>query len=195
MSPKESDNQQPQAAPVQQPGSANPQYGPAPVSEQAPYQQQPVNQQYFAQPQAAPVQYVVMAQSLKGVRGWLLFFVICFGLAGIGYISAFFLAIADLSTANSIVSAIFSPILAVAFLGAAVLITMQKQLGRWLAAAALGIGALYSTITSIVNYVTGASADDGVIELVSGIVIGLVLHGLLILYFFASKRVKETLVG
>ena len=69
-------SQQPQPS-IQQPGAADPQYGPAPVEQNVPYEQQPVNQQYFAQPQAAPVQYVVMAQSLKGVKGWLAFFMVC----------------------------------------------------------------------------------------------------------------------
>jgi hypothetical protein len=66
-------SQQPQPS-IQQPGAADPQYGPAPAEQNIPYEQQPVNQQYFAQPQAAPVQYVVMAQSLKGVKGWLAFY-------------------------------------------------------------------------------------------------------------------------
>ena len=60
-------SQQPQSN-IRQPGAADQQYGPAPAEQNASYEQQPVNQQYFAQPQAAPVQYVVMAQSLKVSR-------------------------------------------------------------------------------------------------------------------------------
>ena len=197
MSPDNSNPEQPKPEGQSQPAAPAPapEHGPAPVPHSAPYQDQPVNQQYFAQPQAAPVQYVVMAQSLKGVRGFLLFFVICFVLAGLGYISSFFVSLDSLSSATNIVSAIFSPFLAVLYIGAAVYITMQKVLGRWLAVAALGTGALYSAINTVVVYVTGGSTVGSVTGLISVMIVGLTLQGLLILYFFASKRVKETLVG
>ena len=51
------------------------------VSEQT--TQEDANQQYFAQPSAAPVQYVVMANSLKGVKGWLAFLTVLMGFGGI----------------------------------------------------------------------------------------------------------------
>ncbi len=47
----------PQPPVVPPAGDPNAQYGPVPTEQTTPYQQQPVNQQYFAQPQAAPVQY------------------------------------------------------------------------------------------------------------------------------------------
>jgi len=75
--------QQPQYAPQPDP---NAQYGPAPQPQNTPYEQQPVSQQYFAQPQAAPVQYVVMAESLKGVKGWLIFFDIFTCTSNLGYL-------------------------------------------------------------------------------------------------------------
>ena len=82
-------SQQPQPS-IQQPGAADPQYGPAPAEQNVPYEHQPVNQQYFAQPQAAPVQYVVMAQSLKGVKGWLAFFMVCLAIDGVCSVGLFF---------------------------------------------------------------------------------------------------------
>lgn len=169
--------------------------GPAPVDPATPYQQQPVNQQYFAQPQAAPVQYVVMAPSLKGVKGWLLFFTICFALSGIGYISIFFTSMTDLSSPSAILSLIFSPILAAGSLATTVLIAMQKKLGKWLAIGTLGLYAVNGVINSILAFSDGSSSASTAPALISGILIGLVIEGLFMLYFFVSKRVKETLIN
>lgn len=168
-------------------------FGPAPVDPNTAYPQQPVNQQYFAQPQAAPVQYVVMAQSLKGVRGWLLTFAIIFGLAGLGYISYFFRAMTDLSTAASVVMLIFSPLLAAAFITATVFLAMEKKLGKWLSIGALGLSALYSIINAIATFAAGESSDSAP-ALISAIITNIVVAGLLMLYFFVSRRVKETLI-
>ena len=170
-------------------------FGPAPVDPNVAYQQQPVNQQYFAQPQAAPVQYVVMAQSLKGVRGWLLFFAIVFGLAGLGYIGYFFTAMTDLSNPSSIVNLIFAPLLAAAFITSVVFIAMEKSLGKWMAVGSLAFAAVYSIISSIVSYASGSSEASSPAMLISTIITGLVSSSLFILYFFVSKRVKETLVN
>ncbi len=180
-----------QSQPEQQPTT----YGPAPVQQNTPYQQQPVNQQYFAQPQAAPVQYVVMAQSMKGVKGWLLFFTVCFALSGIGYISIFFNAMTDLSSATAILNLILGPILAAASIAATVFIAMQKKLGKWLAVGTLGLFALNGVITNIIGFANGTSSTSSAPILISGIIVGLVIEGLLMLYFFVSKRVKETLVN
>lgn len=173
----------------------NAQYGPAPQDQQAPYQQQPVNQQYFAQAQAAPVQYVVMAESLKGVKGWLLFFVICFGIAGITYVSQFFMSMADLGRATNIVALVFSPFLAGLAIASVVTIAMQRAIGKWLAIIFMALGAVYGVITSVVTFVTDSGSSGGVPVMLAGIFTGLVVQGLLILYFFVSRRVKETLVN
>ncbi len=179
--------QQPQEQPV-----ANP----APVAPAAtPYEQQPVNQQYFAQPQAAPVQYVVMAESLKGVKGWLLFFTVCFALSGLGYISTFFTSMTNLGSADALLSLVFSPFLAAASIATTVFIAMQKKLGKWVAIGTLGLFALFGVINSIVAFATGNSTESSAPLLISAIIIGLVVEGLLMLYFFVSKRVKETLVN
>ena len=129
--------QQPQYAPQPDP---NAQYGPAPQPQNTPYEQQPVSQQYFAQPQAAPVQYVVMAESLKGVKGWLMFFVVCFVIGSLVNTAVFFQAIMNLSQPENVISLIFSPVLVVLAICAVVFITMQKRLGKWLAVATIAHG-------------------------------------------------------
>lgn len=187
----ENKNEQQPVPQPEQPAS----FGPAPAEPNTPYQQQPVNQQYFAQPQAAPVQYVVMAESLKGVKGWLLFFTICFAFSGLGYISIFFASMTDLSSAGAILNLIFAPLLAAAAITTTVFIAMQKKLGKWLAVGTLGLFALYGVINSIVSFAAGTSTEDTAPLLISGIIIGLVFEGLFMLYFFVSKRVKETLVN
>ena len=183
--------QQPQYAPQPDP---NAQYGPTPQPQNTPYEQQPVSQQYFAQPQAAPVQYVVMAESLKGVKGWLMFFVICFAIGSIGNVTIFFRAITDLSQPENVISLIFSPILVVLSICTVAFIVMQKRLGKWLAVAALATAGLSNIVNTIVMHVSGRSGEDTSI-VISTIVTMIIIEGLIILYFFASRRVKETLVN
>ncbi len=168
---------------------ADTQYGPAPVDQNTPYQQQPVNQQYFAQPQAAPVQYVVMAQSLKGVRGWLLFFTVSFAIAGLGYIGTFFASMGDDNT--NIVNLLFMPVLAGLSLAATVTIAMEKKIGKWLGIAVCATVAVHGAINTIVQ--SSASGETAPM-IMSGIVAGIVSSGLMALYFFVSRRVKETLI-
>ncbi len=168
-------------------------YGPAPVAPSTPYQQQPVNQQYFGQPQAAPVQYVVHAESLKGIKGWLLVFTIGFALAGLGYLGVFFTSISVSASADSIISAIFAPILAAAFFTTVVFVAMQKKLGKWLAIGTLALGAFYTILENIVNF--ASNKNDSAVSLIASIVFTLVIYGLYALYFFTSRRVKETLVA
>ena len=170
------ESQQPQYAPQPDP---NAQYGPAPQPQNTPYEQQPVSQQYFAQPQAAPVQYVVMAESLKGVKGWLMFFVICFVIGSLVNTAVFFQAIMNLSQPENVISLIFSPVLVVLAICAVVFITMQKRLGKWLAVATIATAGLGNVANAVVIYASGRSG----------------VEGLVILYFFASRRVKETLVN
>ena len=184
------ESQQPQYAPQPDP---NAQYGPAPQPQNTPYEQQPVSQQYFAQPQAAPVQYVVMAESLKGVKGWLMFFVICFAIGSIGNVTIFFRAITDLNQPENVISLIFSPILVVLSICAVAFIVMQKRLGKWLAVATIATAGLGNVANAVVIYASGKSEVDAS-AFITGIVTMLIVEGLVILYFFASRRVKETLV-
>ena len=183
--------QQPQYAPQPDPSA---QYGPAPQPQNTPYEQQPVSQQYFAQPQAAPVQYVVMAESLKGVKGWLMFFVVCFVIGSLVNTAVFFQAIMNLSQPENVISLIFSPVLVVLAICAVVFITMQKRLGKWLAVATIATAGLGNVANAVVIYASGKSGVE-VPAFITGIVTMLIVEGLVILYFFASRRVKETLVN
>ena len=188
-------NQPPQPN-IQQPGAADPQYRPAPAEQNVPYEQQPVNQQYFAQPQAAPVQYVVMAQSLKGVKGWLAFFMVCLAIDGVCSVGLFFTSLLNLSDPSAVVSVIFMPIIAVLTTVAVVLINLQKKLGKWLAVAALVASFFYSASSAVVDSVIKRPPNtDSIISMVSTIIASGISMGLLCLYFFVSRRVKETLVN
>ena len=188
-------SQQPQPN-IQQPGAVDPQYGPAPAEQNVPYEQQPVNQQYFAQPQAAPVQYVVMAQSLKGVKGWLAFFMVCLAIDGVCSVGLFFTSLLNLGDPSAVVSVIFMPIIVVLTTAAVVSINLQKKLGKWLAVAALVASFFYSASSAVVDSVVKRPPNtDSMISMASTIIASGISMGLLCLYFFVSRRVKETLVN
>lgn len=159
---------------------------------------------------AAPVQqvqYVKMEQSVEGIGGWLLFFMICFGLAGMGFIMNFFMSIASSSFGGpQIVALIFSPILAGGFITSVVMLAMQKKIGILITYATLGVALLNSIIGSIVSYsaaksVTnsidlyiGTSTSDYVLPtLIGTILVSIVSYGLIGLFFHLSKRVKATI--
>ncbi len=180
----------------------------------------------------ADARYVVHEQSLRGLHGALVFFMICFALMGMSYIIAFFGAMAGNNTANTIndyyvhsaasgtsatavVTYIFTPILAIAAIATTVLIAMEKRMAKLAAWITLGVSFIYTTITAIVAYIevkdaacTGVSsyyamthsscsstADATALPiLIGGILVSLVGHGLIALYFHLSKRVKQTLV-
>lgn len=146
-------------------------------------------------PQVAPapgqkVQYVVTQKSLSGVGGWLLFFVVVFALIGLSGISLFFATINDgVTSAASTMDVVFSPLLSVGFLTSVVLITMRKKLASLAVYVTLAVTALYSTMLQLVS-----TDEDGVALQIGGVVVALIFYGLLALYFYQSRRVKETLV-
>ena len=186
------ETQQPQYAPQPDP---NAQYGPAPQPQATPYQQQPVNQQYFAQPQAAPVQYVVMAESLKGIKGWLAFLTILMGLGGILFTLVFFGSLLDISTAAGVVSVIFAPVVAILSIAAVILINLQKKIARYFSIASYMTGAAYLSVLQIVLSASEPSSDSNNITTCIAVVALFLLTGALMsLYFILSRRVKETLV-
>lgn len=159
---------------------------------------------------------MVMQHSVKGIGGWLIFWLVVFSLFAVGYIYSFFLALSipgGFVDGAKIVMLLFTPFLSIGYLASVVLIAMQKKLGRLVTFATLGLSALYSTIASIVTYATtgnlssnlddsygysSSSYDDspsGLPMLIGGILASLVIHALIALYFVLSKRVKETLVN
>jgi len=186
------ETQQPQYAPQPDP---NAQYGPAPQPQDTPYQQQPVNQQYFAQPQAAPVQYVVMAESLKGIKGWLAFLTIFMGLGGILFTLVFFGSLLDISTAAGVVSVIFAPVVAILSIAAVILINLQKKIARYFSIASYMTGAAYLSVLQIVLSASEPSSDsNNVTTCIAVVALFLLTGALMSLYFILSRRVKETLV-
>lgn len=158
-------------------------------------QQKQVGEQYFAQPGAAPVQYVVAAPSLKGISGWLFFFLAVFALNGIFYLFQFFTTLPNITDSVSVINLIFSLPLAAACIATTVLIAMRKKLGKIVAIGSLGIFLIYSIVTLIVDFAGGTNPDMNEISTLIGTMLASVIaNGLLILYFLVSKRVKETLV-
>lgn len=186
------ETQQPQYAPQPDPSA---QYGPAPQPQDTPYQQQPVNQQYFAQPQAAPVQYVVMAESLKGIKGWLAFLTVLMGLGGILFTLVFFGSLLDISTAAGVVSVIFAPVVAILSIAAVILINLQKKIARYFSIASYMTGAAYLSVLQIVLSASEPSSDsNNVTTCIAVVALFLLTGALMSLYFILSRRVKETLV-
>lgn len=137
-------------------------------------------------------------KNLKGLSGWLMFFLICFALTGLAMLSASIYCIfTPLNAASSIVTAIFTPFVAACALLSVVFIALQLKIARILAIATYAVAAAYGSIavliaigeTKIINN-AGAVWAGAII----GIITSLVVYGLLALYFIVSKRVKETLV-
>lgn len=166
---------------------------------QKPLDQQPVQQQpqvpqqpSVAYQPPAQVQYVVSQQSLEGLGGWLMFWVVVFSLCGISYITAFFNSIQYGGTPTATLALIFTPVLAALFIASVVLIALRKKLGKWLSIGALGVSALYIMIGIIVAVSEAARVELAAV--VGSILVNIVLHGLFALYFIVSKRVQLTLV-
>lgn len=180
--------QHPQTEPAPQvPVQPEQQYAqPTPEQQQVPYEQQPVQQQYFAQPNAAPVQYVIAQQSLKGLRGWLLFFTIVSGLAALTYVGMLVSAFSAFS-AERVADVIFLPILLAAAIGSVVLVALEKQIAKYVFIGFYGAAFLYGIINSAIIGVEVA-------PLITSILVGGLWVLFVTLYFLTSKRVKETLI-
>ena len=176
--------QQPVSTPTEQPVAA-----PTPVEQPAP---QPPQPQFAPQQPQQQVQYVVSQQSLEGVGGWLIFWLIVFILMGIGYIMAFFSGIESGGTeATDILLMIFSPLLAIGAIGSATTIALRKKLGVWLSIGTLGLAGLYTILSIIVS--ASQNRYTSMAVTVGAVLASLVFSGAMILYFVASKRVKQTL--
>jgi hypothetical protein len=160
---------------------------------------------------------VVAQQSLEGIAGMLVFWIVIFSLTAISMASAFFMYVfnpAVNSTANGIVTIIFAPIIAAACLYAVFLIANRKKLAIKVSIGAIGIMVLQSIISTIAisatanTVIDNLSSDsfmmtDTVAQTTQSALVGaaigtimatLVYGGLVALYFLTSKRVKQTLV-
>jgi FtsH-binding integral membrane protein len=169
-------------------------------SPMAPTPEQPVNvnqivtPQPIAQPQAQqPAQYMMHQKTLNGVDGGLICYLATFVLASLSFITAFFAAISDLTSSTSVVTAIFSPLIAAGAIASVILIAMQRKLGKMVSVATIGLSGLYFAINIIVLWLS--NQQNMPIAILIGLVLSaLVAHGFLILYFFVSRRVSQTLI-
>lgn len=139
------------------------------------------------------VQYIVTEQSLEGIGGWLMFWMVMFSIAGIAYIVMFFAMIDQgVSEPSSVATLIASPILAIGYILSTVLIAMRQKLGQTVSIATLAVAGLFTSLNVIL--VANESLYGSSLALIaSGILVSLVTSGLLILYFVLSKRVQKTL--
>lgn len=155
---------------------------------QTPYLQQPVQQQYFAQPGAAPVNYIVQAQSLKGVRGWLIFFLLWAGLSALSTGSQLPWAFEYGGT----IGQIFMPLLLIASIAAIVTTALELRIGKWVfiawAVLWFGYNVAQTTDTASEFQLFGGETIATVV------IVSALFTGFVVLYFLTSKRVKETLV-
>ena len=108
------------------------------------------------------------------------FFLVVFGLNAVFYISQTFRTPAGVHTVTGL-------FLFVAYLTSTVLIAMRKKIALWAVYATLAL----SFLVAVVNVLTGETSQST--GIVGTILISLVAHSLLALYFYVSKRVKATL--
>lgn len=153
---------------------------PQPV--QAPQMNQPTAPDTQAFSESPKVQYVVAQKSLEGVGGWLAFFVVVFALNAIFYLSQTFQTPTGIHTFTS-------PILFAGYLASTVLIAMRKKTALWAVYATL----ILSFVVAVINMINSNSSNLQPGAIIGGILVSLVGHGLLGLYFYVSKRVKATL--
>lgn len=109
------------------------------------------------QPAPQQVQYIVQQQSLEGVSGWLIFWLVIFILNAISSLWMFFLSLIGvieggligIPLALGIESIIFSIFIAASASVAAVFIALRKKLAVLFSYIALAVPAIYITIISV----------------------------------------------
>jgi hypothetical protein len=174
-----------------------------------------------AQPTApVQVQYVVSEQSLEGIGGWLIFWLIVFGLYSVSFLFWFFICLAGVAegglpggTAGAFVveTMIFGLLICVSYILTVIFISMRKKLGRLMAFISLGLTALYVIVMCITGmtvqncvrsygyygYSSGevcSNVSAGVVIMLIGVIIGALIYATLVsLYFIMSRCVKMTL--
>ena len=196
-------------------------YLPEPGSAESSQEKQPASQQRPAQSQAIPAQPTATSSShLNGIAGWLAFFMFVLIVGALLFLGVFFntltkvnkprfllsdlpfpfaesvLPISD-DESSYMMSAIMAPVVAVLAIAAVVAISQRKRLGKQLA-----IATYISYFVHQVLYVAFSVVSKSyyvkpitiTIRIVSFVIIIATIAGLLCLYFFTSRRVKETLV-
>lgn len=203
--------------------SSNTAYLPEPGLAESSQEKQLTSQQRSAQSQAIPAQPAATSSShLNGIAGWLAFFMVVLIVGALLFLGVFFNTLIKINKprflpsdlpfpfAESVlpirdsrlpymVSAIMAPVVAVLAIAAVVAISQRKKLGKQLAIAAY---ISYFVHQVLCVYLLFSESYDArrptpviTISIVSFVIIIATIAGLLCLYFFTSRRVKETLVG
>lgn len=127
-----------------------PQPGPATATQQPPLPPQPEAGRPVPPAPAAPMEF-------RGLKGWLVFFMIILGLNGIGALGIFVSALATLiegdGTAATVVGAVAMPVVGVTMLMAAVNIATRKRFGKTMSQVAIVAMAITMTLIGITNVV------------------------------------------
>ena len=196
-------------------------YLPEPGSAESSQEKQPASQQRPAQSQAIPAQPTATSSShLNGIAGWLAFFMFVLIVGALLFLGVFFNTLTKINKprflpsdlpfpfAESVlpirdsrlpymVSAIMAPVVAVLAIAAVVAISQRKRLGKQLAIAAY---ISYFVHQVLCVYLLFSESYDArrptpviTISIVGFVIIIATIAGLLCLYFFTSRRVKETL--
>lgn len=177
---------------------------------------EPVRQEHE---QLSSYQVAVPETSYNGVRGWLGFFVVAFGLAGLGNIFGFFVMMASLSGGETSLSllpmSLSSLAIGVTTIIAAVNIATRRRAGRTAANAALVVMMVAAVVNNIAYtwqnmasnanstyddlYVYSYSAPSSnnaplIVMMIGATAIQLGTYALAMYYFKKSRRVEETLV-
>ena len=200
---------------------SNTAYLPEPGLAESSQEKQLTSQQHSAQSQAIPAQPATTNSShLNGIAGWLAFFMVVLIVGALLFLGVFFntlikinkprflpsdllfpfadnvLPISD-DASSYIVSAIMAPVVAALAIAAVVAISQRKKLGKYLAITTY-ISYFVHQMLYVVFSVAGKSYYVKpiaiTISIVSFVIIIATIAGLLCLYFFTSRRVKETLV-
>ena len=216
MDKQDGQSQQPS---LHQPSDAA--YLPEPGLAEPPQEKQLTSQQRPAQSQAIPAQPTATSSShLNGIAGWLAFFMVVLIVGALLFLGVFFNTLTKVNKpqflpsdllfpfadnvlpirddeSSYMVSAIMAPVVAALAIAAVVAISQRKRLGKYLA-----ITTYISYFVHQVLYVVFSEVSKSyyvkpitiTIRIVSFVIIIAIIAGLLCLYFFTSRRVKETLV-
>lgn len=201
--------------------SSNTAYLPEPGLAESSQEKQLTSQQRSAQSQAIPAQPATTSSShLNGIAGWLAFFMVVLIIGALLFLGVFFntlikinkprflpsdllfpfadnvLPISD-DESSYMVSAVMAPVVAALAIAAVVAISQRKRLGKYLAITtyiSYFVHQVLYVVFSAVGHNYYVKPIDITISIVSFVIIIATIAGLLCLYFFTSRRVKETLV-
>lgn len=182
-----------------------------------PREKQLTDQQRPAQSQAIPAQPAATSSShLNGIAGWLAFFMVVLIIGALLFLGVFFNTLTKVNKprflpsdllfpfADNVLpisddesSYVMAPVVATLAIAAVVAISQRKRLGKQLAIAtyvSYFVHQVLYVVFSVVSKSYYVKPIDITISIVSFVIIIATIAGLLCLYFFTSRRVKETLV-